>query len=62
MKYYEEILVFFPLVPDSLDSGRQESDDRRRNKLGPLWKPERGLIFWQETWNLSYHFSGEIEA
>ena len=32
-----------------------------RNKLGPLGKPG-GLIFWQETYTLSYHFSGETEA
>lgn len=43
MKYYPEILVFFSLVLDSLNSGCQDSHAGRKNKLEPLGKPEGRL-------------------
>jgi hypothetical protein len=54
VKYYEEMLLLVPLALDSLDRGCQESHAGRRNKLGPLVKPEEGLIFWQETYHITF--------
>lgn len=56
MKCQEEILVFLPFILNSLYSGCQESQG-----TSSLGKPG-GLIFWQETYTLSYHISGETEA